>query len=135
MPDRYDSLSPTDTRFQFEVIRNLAESVRINGEVMRDIQTTQISMLERLARIEEHRVHEAIAEVTRRVDAIERVHDQETGAAALRKGIIHWWPVIGMFLLVLWTAGRALGFFHIPDRDVDHRKEVPAIERQRDDIQ
>lgn len=110
MPDNANN----DTRFQFEVIKELAASVRTMGEV-------QTKMLERLARIEEHRVHEAVGKLESRVDAIERTHDMEKGAAGVREAIIKWWPALALALLVFWTAGRALGFFHLP--------EPPRIER------
>lgn len=110
MPDNANN----DTRFQFEVIKELAASVRTMGEI-------QTKMLERLARIEEHRVHEAVGKLESRVDAIERTHDMERGAAGFRDAIIKWWPVLALALLVFWTAGRALGFFHLPD--------APRIER------
>lgn len=118
----FSEQSNNDTRFQFEVIKQLAESVRVNGDVMRDIQQTQVNMLERLARIEEHKFHEAVGKLSARVDAIDRHLAEERGAVGARNAVLKWWPVIGMALLVFWTAGRALGFFHLPDR--------PAIERR-----
>jgi hypothetical protein len=103
-----------DTRFQFEIIKQLAESVRVQGEVMRDIQSTQISMLERLARIEEHKMHEAFGSLAARVDTLERIHDEERGAEGVRKAIMQYWPAIALLLLIIWTVGSALGFFHLP---------------------
>lgn len=107
-----------DTRFQFEVVKQLAESVRVQGEVMRDVQQAMTQMLERLARIEEHKVHESVSALALRVDAIERQHDIEKGAAGVRDAIMKYWPALALFLLVAWTAGRALGFFHLPDPPV-----------------
>lgn len=108
-------MTENDTRFQFEVIKQLAESVRVNGEVMRDMQQTQVVILERLARIEEHRVHEAVSALAARVDALERTRDEQRGAAGLRKAVMTYWPAIALLMLVVWTVGRATGFFHLPE--------------------
>lgn len=105
----------SDTRFQFEIIKQLAESVRVNGEVMRDMQATQVVILERLARIEEQRVHEAVSALSLRVDALERTHDEQRGAQGWRSGLMTYWPAFALFLLVTWTVGRATGFFHLPE--------------------
>lgn len=106
---------PNDTRFQFEVVKQLAESVRVQGEVMRDVQQAMTQMLERLARIEEHKVHESVSKLSARVDAIERKHAIEEGAASVKDTLMKYWPAFALLMLVFWTAGRALGFFHLPD--------------------
>ena len=104
----------TDTRFQFEVIRQLAESVRELGSAQSRMVDTQTNMLERLAKIEEQRVNESVKDLYIRVDALEKQNDIEQGAKGFRKAIMQYWPAIALFLLVMWTVGRALGFFHLP---------------------
>lgn len=108
---------PNDVRFQFEVIKSLADSVREMG-------TTQTRMLERLARIEEHRTNEEVAKVKTRLEVLEAEKLRRDGASRVVQGLKEWWPIIGMALLVVWTVGRALGFFHLPEA-----REVSIINR------
>lgn len=108
---------PNDTRFQFEVIKSLADSVREMGG-------TQTKMLERLARIEEHRTNEEVAKLKTRLQILEDEKLRRDGASRVWLGIKEWWPLIGMALLVVWTVGRALGFFHLPEA-----REVSIINR------
>lgn len=117
---------PNDTRFQFEVIKQLAESVRGMGE-------NQTKILERLARIEEQRVHESVAKLHARIDVLEKDKDLRDGANGFRDAIMKWWPAIALLLLVAWTAGRALGFFHLPEPPTQPaiiRPEMPGGRKQ-----
>lgn len=106
----------SDTRFQYEVIRNLGESVREMARVMAGIQTTQVGMLERLARIEANRVSEDVAKmdgrlnaVCEKVDKLERHVDIEEGMRGARKAVIFYWPAIAalgcLILFILVAAG------------------------------
>lgn len=54
---------PNDIRFQFEVIKGLAESVRQQTAALAKVQDTQVTMLERLARIEANRINEDVARI------------------------------------------------------------------------
>lgn len=110
---------PSDTRFQFEVIKSLADSIRSMGD-------TQTRILERLARIEEHRVHEAVGKLTARIDVLEQDKDRRDGAMSLLGGIKSWWPVIiGLASLfsALWLAGRSVGLVPAPPI----KDSLPAI--------
>lgn len=109
---------PNDVRFQFEIIKQLAESVRVGNEITRDIQNTQMAILERLIKLEEQRVHEVVADVEKRVAIIESQHLVEKGAASkptLVDQALKFWPVIAATAMVVWIIGRTLGFFHVPD--------------------
>lgn len=113
---------PNDLRFQFEIIRQLAENGRVMAQNISDVQKTQVAMLERLAKIESNTVNETVAKLdtrvetmTLRVDKLEQFEDRRAGETAMKAAVIKWWPVIGMAILVVWTAGRALGFFHLPE--------------------
>lgn len=113
---------PNDLRFQFEIIKQLAENGRALATSIGDIQKTQVAMLERLARIESNTVNETVAEMkvtvsvqAEKIDKLERLEDRRAGESASKAAVIKWWPAIAMMLLVVWTAGRALGFFHLPE--------------------
>lgn len=100
----------SDTRFQFQVIQELAQSVRAMGE-------TQTRMLERLARIEEHRVHEAVASLQSRVDRLESDKDQRDGALGALGAIRQWAPFLAMLFsaaCALWLYGRSAGIVPAP---------------------
>lgn len=120
---------PNDIRFQFEIIRQLAESVKVSADTMRGMQedmrtlnTAQAKTNERLAAIEANRINETVAKmdvrvdtVAGRVDKLEQLEDRRAGETAVKAAFLKWWPVIGMVILVVWTIGRALGFFYLPE--------------------
>lgn len=128
---------PNDTRFQFEVVKQLAESVKVTSEILRGMGDTQTRMLERLARIEEQRTHEAVAAITARVNALESERDQRQGAAGVSDRFLKWWGpmtwTLGIVFTVLFLILRATGILHLPDsgpavitreaREVDRRTE------------
>lgn len=96
---------PDDVRFQFDVIKQLAESVR-------EMSSTQVKMLERLARIEEQRTHEVVRELTSRLAVLETDYNQRTGTmktlAALPK-IVAFIVAIASVFSAVYLAGRAAG--------------------------
>lgn len=119
MPEAYSD--PNDIRFGYEVIRNLAESVRQQSEVLRGVQQTQITMLERLARIESNRVNEDVARLQlimesqdKRIDVLEQDKDLRDGGSLMRKALVTWWPVIAATAMVFWLLFRASGIIHMP---------------------
>lgn len=87
LPDRLlTATDPTDVRFQYEVIRQLAESVRQQTGALGEMQRQQTQILERLARIEANRAHDdiernraSIVELDKRVDALFRDKDRRDG--------------------------------------------------------
>lgn len=103
--------SEADTRFQFEVIKELAASVRTLGEV-------QTRMLERLARIEEHRIHESVGELKGRVDELERERDERNGSNKALRSFLSWWGplswTIGILFTVFFLLARASGVLVLP---------------------
>jgi hypothetical protein len=108
----------SDTRFQFQVIQELAQSVRAMGE-------TQTRMLERLARIEEHRVHEAVHALTARVDNLEGDRDRRDGALGMLGTIKSWAPFLAMLFsaaCVLWLYGRSAGLVPAPPAEPTRRE-------------
>lgn len=88
LPDRpLAAADPTDVRFQYEVIRQLAESVRQQTQSLARMQEQMGAMAERMARIEANRVHDDVErlrvgldEQTKRVDALMRDKDRRDGA-------------------------------------------------------
>ncbi len=121
MPEGFSGGGEGDLRFQFEVIKNLSESVRQIAAGMADMQRTQVGMLERLAKIESNRVNEDVADLRARhdslngrVDALERDKDHRDGGSALLKAVLTWWPVIGVGFTVLFLLFRATGILHLP---------------------
>lgn len=132
MPDRIASGGdPNDTRFQFEIIKGLSESIRQQSTSierlavgMADMQKTQVGMLERLAKLEANRVAEVVAEVRVDVSTLEStvkslVADQNRreGAIGLLGAVRSWWPaIVGIASLfsALWLAGRSIGVVPAP---------------------
>jgi hypothetical protein len=110
-----------DTRFQFEVIKSLADSVR-------DMGTTQTKMLERLARIEEHRIHEAVGKLQGRVDELEREKDRRDGQNKAWRGFLSWWGplswTIGILFTVFFLMFRATGVLVMPS---DKKEPAPIV--------
>lgn len=120
---------PEDIRFQFDVINQLAMSVR-------QMADTQTKMLERLARIEEQRAHEAIAGLTERVAILEVDLNKRAGMmnaiAALPKFIAFLVTIASIFSAI-YLAGRATGVIQSPPTTVTKieptavRKLEPAV--------
>jgi len=123
MPDRVIS-AEADTRFQYDVIKNLADSVRQMATNMADLQKTQIDMLVRLARLEENKVGDELVAMKAstvalsiRVDALESDKDRRDGALGLLGAIKSWAPFLAMLFSaasVLWLYGRSAGFVPAP---------------------
>jgi len=113
---------PDDVRFQFDVIRQLAESVRMMTD-------TQTKMLERLARIEEQRTHEAVAAMAGRIATLEADLQRRTGmmnaVAALPKVIAFLVAVASVFSAI-YLAGRASGFIPAPPARIDAKIDPHA---------
>lgn len=120
---------PDDVRFQFDVIKQLAESVR-------EMSTTQVKMLERLARMEEQRTHEAVAGLATRVAVLEVDLNKRTGMmnaiAALPKFIAFLVTIASIFSAI-YLAGRATGVIQSPPTTVTKieptavREPEPAV--------
>lgn len=85
--DLTDPLPPADAPFQYEVIRQLADSVRSMTTSLARMQEQMTSVSERLIRIESNRVHDDVARLQAeivaeraRVDALMRDKDRRDGA-------------------------------------------------------
>lgn len=103
----FQNADPNDTRFQFEVIKQLADSVReMNG--------TQTRILERLARIEEQRVHEIAVKLSARIGILEEKENKREGAYNVFSWLRIWGPVLFSFFAALWLFGRSLGVVPAP---------------------
>lgn len=117
---------PEDIRFQFDVIKQLADSVR-------EMSTTQTKMLERLARMEEQKVHEVVAGLSERVTVLEVDLNKRTGMmtaiAALPKFIAFLVTICTIFSAI-YLAGRAAGVIQSPPTTVT--KIEPAAVREID---
>ena len=135
-----------DLRFQFEVIKNLSDSVRQSVEATRDVaknvaemQRTQVSMLERLAKLESNRVNEQVAKIEERVDGacrsidkLEQERDVREGGSKAWRGFLAWWGpltwTLGIVFTVLFLLFRATGILHLPGG-----KETPPVAIQREE--
>lgn len=113
---------PDDVRFQFDVIKQLAESVRMMTD-------TQTKMLERLARIEEQRTHEAVAAMAGRIATLEADYQRRTGMmnaiGALPK-VIAFIVTICTILTTVYLAGRASGIIPAPPARVEAKIDPHA---------
>lgn len=132
MPDRIlASLEPSDVRFQYEVIKGLAESVRQMASGMSDLQKTQVDMLVRLARLEENKVGDelvamkaATTALAIRVDALESDRDRREGAIGMLGTIKAWAPFLTFLFsaaTVLWLYGRSAGLVPAPPTEPTRR--------------
>lgn len=110
-----------DDRFKFDIIKQLAESLR-------EMSTTQTKMLERLARIEEQRTHESVAMLSERVTVLEIDFNKRTGmmnaVSALPKFIAFIVTIASIFSAI-YLAGRATGVIQSPPTTVT-KIEDPA---------
>jgi ElaB/YqjD/DUF883 family membrane-anchored ribosome-binding protein len=124
---------PGDVRFQFEVIKQLAESIRQMQGQLGKVVDTQTQMLERLIRLEADKVSELVAElrsdvgaIRDRVDRLESDFDQRTGAAALLASTRNWLPLvvtaIGAMGTLIFFILRAIGVIQMPPTST-----VPAV--------
>lgn len=106
---------PDDVRFQFDVIKQLAESVRMMTD-------TQTKMLERLARIEEQRTHEAVAAMAGRIATLEADLQRRTGmmnaVAALPK-VVAFFVALASVFSAIYLAGRASGIIPAPPARIE----------------
>lgn len=123
MADRV--ISPeADLRFQYDVIKGLADSVRQMATNMADLQKTQVDMLVRLARLEENKVGEELvamkastAALAIRIDALESDKDRRDGAIGALGAIRQWAPFLAMLFsaaCALWLYGRSIGLVPAP---------------------
>jgi len=119
MPDR--GSSEADTRFQYDVIKGLAESVRQMAQNMADLQKTQVDMLVRLARLEENKVGEELiamkaetAALAIRVDVLESAEDRRKGAYNVFTWLRIWGPAIFSLIAAAWLIGRSVGIVPAP---------------------
>lgn len=133
MPDRMNAPPEAEVRFQYDVIKGLAESVRQMAQNMAELQKTQIDMLVRLARLEENKVGEelitmkaATAALAIRVDALESAEDQRKGAYSVFSWLRIWGPVIFSCVAAAWLLGRSLGIVPAPPAPapthIEHRR-------------
>jgi len=135
---------PNDLRFQFKVIEGLSESIRQQSTAterlatgMADIQRTQVSMLERLAKLEANKFGEALVkaetkvdEMDKRIDALFRDKDRRDGAIGALGALRVWGPAICGVLTVLYLAGRASGVIPSPPTTVTKIETPIAVERR-----
>lgn len=120
MPESQPLPSPadlSDVRFQYEVIRQLAESVRQQTAALSRMQEQMAHVLERLARIESNRVHDdverlraALVEETKRVDALMRDKDRRDGAM----GAAAWLHRSAPWAAILAAGAAVVAWFKAP---------------------
>jgi len=132
MPDQFreqtTGQTADDIRFQFEIIKQLAESMREQTAVTRgmqeDIRTifgAQSKTNERLAAIEANRVNETVAKLEMRfdtmidrIDKLEAERDRQEGMTGARRAIVYYWPVIAVLFAAVVMLLNAVGIIHMP---------------------
>lgn len=108
---------PSDTRFQFEIIKGLSDSIRQLATQMADMQRTQVSMLERLATLEAGKVSARIDEVEDKLEALMSDKYRRDGAIGALGAIKAWAPFLAMLFsaaCALWLYGRSVGIVPAP---------------------
>lgn len=102
--------SPNDLRFQFEIIKGLAESVRAQTNAILGMKDQQTDIVARLERIEAKEVTESLAALILRVDALEDTELRREGGAkvitAIAKSPIVGWIVGGATFVWAVITGR-----------------------------
>ena len=117
-----------DIRFQFEIIKGLSESIRDLASSVRDMQKTQVGMLERLATLEANKVGEAVATLALsvttqevRIDELFAEKYKRDGAFGMLRTIKDWAPFLAMLFsaaCMVYLAGRATGLVPAPPATV-----------------
>lgn len=135
---------PNDLRFQFKVIEGLSESIRQQSAAterlatgMADIQRTQVSMLERLAKLEANKFGEALVkaetkvdEMDKRIDALFRDKDRRDGAVGLMVAVRTWGPWVFSLFTALYLIGRSIGIVPSPPMTVTKVEAPISVERR-----
>lgn len=138
------NVEPNDLRFQFKIIEGLSDSIRQQSAsterlagAMAEMQRTQVSMLERLAKLEANKFGEALVkaetkveEMDKRVDALFRDKDRRDGALGAFGALRVWGPAVCGVLTVLYLAGRASGVLPSPPMTVTKIETPIAVERR-----
>lgn len=127
-----------DTRFQFEVIKGLSDSIRQLAGSMADMQRTQVGMLERLAVLEANKIgdlvtaHAAdIKALEDRVGALFTDKNQRDGAAGVFGFFLKYGPVIFSLFAALWLFGRSLGVVPVPPANVPTVRADAIVREER----
>ena len=99
----YEQPQPNDIRFQFEIIKGLGESVRLQTTALANLQKGQLDIVERLARIEARDHAEALATLRVEVDALKADKQRRDGAsgivhAILKSPVLAWVVAIAGFI-------------------------------------
>lgn len=135
----FQGADPNDTRFQFDIIKGLSESIRDLARSMTDMQRTQVGMLERLATLEANKVGEAVLalkvdldEADKSIKVLMRDKDRRDGATGVFGFFLKYGPVIFSAFAAVWLFGRSLGVVPAPPAPVP--ATVPVQERARPEI-
>jgi uncharacterized coiled-coil protein SlyX len=110
MPERFleqvGDQSASDVRFQFEIIKGLAESVREQTKAILRMQEQQTDIVARLERIEAKETAEQLSRLTLRVEVLEATDQRRQGASGVIAAIMKA-PVLG------WAVGVATAIWAI----------------------
>jgi len=101
-----DGRSPDDVRFQFEIIKELAASVREVTKNMQRMQEQTAETLIRLERIEAKETAEQVAACLARIEVLEADYHRRSGrdgfvAAVFKSPVVAW---IVLFAGIVYTA-------------------------------
>lgn len=98
--------SESDTRFQYDIIKGLAESIRQQTTLMHDIQTELKDVATRLARIEANKISEEVARLAVKVETLEVDLHRRQGAV----GVGTWLLKSPVFAYIAAVATAVIAF-------------------------
>lgn len=112
MNDRVLSQPDEDSeqRFRYEIIRNLAESIRQQTTQLSDIQNQMHNMSDRLTRIEANKVSEEVALLRSEVDSLKADRQRREGVLSVGSWLFKS-PVIA------WIAAAAVAVAAVIGRE------------------
>lgn len=130
----FQGTDPNDTRFQFDVIKHLSESVRQLAAGMADMQKTQVSMLERLATLEAGKVSARLDSLDSKMDALEMDKNRRDGAFGAFGALRVWLLAVPGVFTALYILGRAVGIIPTPPTTVTKIDTPVVVEHRRETI-
>lgn len=105
-PSTYEQQTPDDIRFQFEIIKNLGESVRQQTKALGDLHAQQTEILIRLERIEANKINEQVAAIQAKVEVLEADRLRRDGASGVIQALLRS-PVVG------WVVAALGGIYYM----------------------
>lgn len=135
--------SADDTRFQFEIIKQLSENVRVLASGVADMQKLQAQVVERLTRLEANRVDETVGKLEAKIEVLaarigdlEQDKDRRDGAMGLVSKFPGWLSFIiaaASVFSAIYLAGRATGVVSAPPTPAPAHRLEAVVPREPED--